>query len=203
MSILRRLRKSALAATSVLGAVWIVVAAAPVFTPWIGALSGTWNEPEGDTLIVLGNDAGPRTIIGMESYWRCVYALMAWRRGGFSRLVVSGASPLAETMRDFLTAGGVDPQAIRLESDSRSTRENAVFTSRLLGGHAGRKVLLTSDYHMFRALRSFRKAGLDVLPCPIPDAGKRANAWQYRQAVLSDLVVETIKIAWYRWKGWI
>lgn len=36
-------------------------------------------------------------------------------------------------------------------------------------------VLLTSDYHMFRARRMFEKAGLKVVPMPIPDGLKRAT----------------------------
>jgi len=45
------------------------------------------------------------------------------------------------------------------ENYSRSTRENALNTARLLAGDTGTLVLMTSDFHMYRALRAFRKAG--------------------------------------------
>jgi uncharacterized SAM-binding protein YcdF (DUF218 family) len=66
-----------------------------------------------------------------------------------------------------------------------------------------RKVLLTSDYHMFRAFRAFQKAGLNVLSRPIPDARKRAARWLYRWWVFLDLSSETMKIVYYRARGWI
>jgi uncharacterized SAM-binding protein YcdF (DUF218 family) len=106
-------------------------------------------------------------------------------------------------MQEFLVCQGVPAQAILLEPDSRSTRENALFTRRLLGDAPGRKVLLTSDYHTFRAYRAFRKAGLTVLPRPFPDVLKRANAWQSRWPIFLGLATETLKIGYYWARGWI
>ena len=63
-------------------------------------------------------------------------------------------------------------------------------------------MLLTSDYHMFRARRAFRKAGLEVEPRPFPDADKRLNNWRARWQVVLDLGVETVKIVYYRVRGW-
>jgi len=67
----------------------------------------------------------------------------------------------------------------------------------------GRKVLLTSDYHTFRAWRAFRKAGLNVQPRPFPDAGKRFNDWRQRWPIFLQLAGETGKILYYRARGWI
>jgi len=59
-------------------------------------------------------------------------------------------------------------------------------------------VLLTSDYHMFRARRMFEKAGLKVVPMPIPDGLKRATRLTLRWWVFLDLVRESaaIVLAW-------
>jgi len=97
----------------------------------------------------------------------------------------------------------VPAQAIQIETQSRSTRENALYVKALLAGVPGRKVLLTSDYHMFRAHRAFKKAGLEVVPRPYPDAGKRASGWTGRWPAFLDLVRETIKIGYYYAHGWI
>jgi uncharacterized SAM-binding protein YcdF (DUF218 family) len=94
-------------------------------------------------------------------------------------------------------------EAIRVERRSTSTRENALFTRELLGDAPGRKVLLTSDYHMFRAHRVFRKAGLEVLPRPLPDAIKRSSGWRGRWAVFVEEVEETGKILYYAARGWM
>jgi uncharacterized SAM-binding protein YcdF (DUF218 family) len=110
---------------------------------------------------------------------------------------------VAEAMRDFLECHGVPREAIRLETRSNSTRENALYTKELLAGVPGRKVLLTSEYHMFRAHGAFRRVGLEVLPRPYPDVRKRAASWIGRWPAFLDLVVETVKIGYYRPRGWI
>ncbi len=180
------------------GALLLLVSFIPVLEWWTNALSGPWGEGGGGTLIVLGSDTN-RDIIGEHSYWRAVYAVWAWRGGGFQQVLISGP----QTMRDFLVANGVPADRIRVESRSNSTRENALFTASMLSGDSGRKTLLTSDYHIFRAVRAFRKIGVDVVPNPVPDAGKRIYHRRLRWAVFVDLVEETTKIVYYRARGWI
>jgi uncharacterized SAM-binding protein YcdF (DUF218 family) len=90
-----------------------------------------------------------------------------------------------------------------VESNSRTTRENALDCAKLVASDPGRKVLLTSDFHMFRAVRCFRKVGLKVEPRPIPDAGKRASGFAMRWSAFLDLTVETTKIGYYFVRGWI
>jgi uncharacterized SAM-binding protein YcdF (DUF218 family) len=84
-----------------------------------------------------------------------------------------------------------------------STHENALRVAELLARVPGRKILLTSDYHMFRAYRAFKKSGLDVLPRPFPDVRKRADGWTGRWPAFLDLILETTKIGYYRVRGWI
>lgn len=106
-------------------------------------------------------------------------------------------------MRDYLIFSGVPEAAILVEAASRSTRENALEAAALLKDTPGSKVLLTSDYHMRRAYAAFAKAGLDVLPRPIPDARKRWQSWRERWMVACELAVETAKIVYYQLRGWI
>jgi uncharacterized SAM-binding protein YcdF (DUF218 family) len=175
----------------------------PILQPWINSLTGPWTQARGDILVVLGNETSPDHLVGLKTYWRCVYAVLAWREGGFREIVVSGGGGISEAMRDFLVGSGVPAGAIREESKSLSTRENALFVSEMLGRSPGRVVLLTSDFHMFRAYRAFRKCGLDVLPRPFPDAGKNANSPAMRWPVFLGLLQETVKIVGYRVRGWI
>jgi uncharacterized SAM-binding protein YcdF (DUF218 family) len=67
----------------------------------------------------------------------------------------------------------------------------------------GKKVLLTSDFHMYRAIRVFRKLGVDVTPMPVPDVLKSAKHWNARFPAFETLVVESTKIVYYRLRGWI
>jgi uncharacterized SAM-binding protein YcdF (DUF218 family) len=186
------------------------IAAFTPFAPWYARiLAGNWTDSDGDVLIVLGADGEPDGLVGAYSYWRCVYAVRAWREGHFKRIVVSGGpiegSPysVASTMRDFLVSSGVPKEAVYLEDRSRSTRENALFTKQLIAGWPGKKVLLTSDLHMFRAWRVFRKVGLDVTPRPAPDTIKGSRSWLARWNHSFGLVVETVKIVYYAARGWI
>lgn len=189
-----------------LGLLIVFVTMTPLVSWWAGALAGPWEDPEGDVLIVLGGSLLSDGVMGPSSYWRSTYAVLAWREGSFHELVVSGGpagKSIAEAMRSFLECRGVPPSAIETETRSRSTHENALYVTELLARVPGRKVLLTSDYHMFRAHRAFKKAGLDVLPRPFPDARKRASEWTGRWPAFLDLVVETLKIGYYYARGWI
>src|SRR5216684_8795192 len=108
-----------------LGLLFVVVTVTPVLGWWSSALAGPWTEARGDVLIVLGSEAQTDGIIGESSYWRAVYAIRAWRQGGFREIVVSGVT-VAEPMRDFMVGSGIPADAIRLETHAGSTRENAL-----------------------------------------------------------------------------
>lgn len=190
-----------------LGLLFVLITITPLDSYLITRLAGPWNDPPGDVLIVLGAES-MNDFMGMSSYWRSVYAVRTWRQGGFRWVVLSGGTsnggqPIAEQMRDFLVCQGVPASAILLEDKSRDTHENAVYTARLLSNVPGRKVLLTSDYHMFRAYRAFKKAGLNVEPRPFPESLKRAGNWTLRWPTFLDLCLEMEKSAYYRYRGWI
>ena len=104
---------------------------------------------------------------------------------------------------DFLVAEGIPRQDIIAEWRSQSTRDNGTETARLIEGMSGRKVLLTSDFHMYRAIRVFRKLGIEVIPMPIPDVMKSAQHWNGRLQAFETMVQESTKIVYYRIHGWI
>jgi uncharacterized SAM-binding protein YcdF (DUF218 family) len=189
-----------------LGFLMVIVTFTPLDYWWATALAGPWNDPRGDILIVLAGSMGGEGIIGESSYLRAEYALLAYKPGGFHAIVISGGGKpvaVAIAMRNFLIGEGVPPSAILTEDASMSTRQSAILTTQLVKDRPGKKVLLTSDYHMFRAHRVFRKAGLDVLPLPIPDARKRASNWKGRWPVFLTLTEETTKIVYYFLRGWL
>ena len=182
--------------------VWLIaVTVLPVLHYWTTALSTPWGEEGGDVLIVLGGDIVAPDMMGVTSYWRSCYAVRAWRSGRYQRIILSGKD-IAPLMKDCLTAQGVPEQVIRVENGSVSTRENALDVAALLREDPGRKVLLTSDYHMGRALSAFRKAGIEASPLPIPDAHKRLGDWTQRWGIFWMLFQETVKVAYYKAHGW-
>jgi len=204
---MRRAARWIVRALAAIGFLFVLVTVTPIDDWWIKWLAGPWNNPKGDVLVVLGSDA-VEDVIGWSSYWRSVYAVRAWREGGFREVVVTAGSmngevPAAERMRDFMASQGIPASAIRVEGAAQSTRENALKSKVLLDNLSGRRVLLTSDYHMFRAHRVFRKAGIVIEPRPIPDALKQTGWLRNRWPVFLGLCVETGKIGYYFVRGWL
>jgi uncharacterized SAM-binding protein YcdF (DUF218 family) len=191
-----------------LGLLVVLVSFTPLVSWWARLLAGRWDDPSGEVVIVLTGSGMGSEILGESSYWRAVYAVFVYREGrGIRRIVLSGGggedAPSALAMQRFLEASGVPPEIIHTETVSGSTRQSAIEITSMLRDTAERKVLLTSDYHMFRAERAFRKAGLKVEPRPFPDAIKRATRWTGRWPAFLDLVKESAKIGYYFVRGWI
>lgn len=206
---MQRLKRWVQAACVTFTILFLAIYATPI-TRWYAArLTGNWTDSDGDVLIVLAAEAEPGDIIGLSSYWRATYAIRAWRSGHFRAVVVSGGhadgldQPLAAIIGRFLSSNGIPQDKIFIEPHSVSTRENAVFTQRMIGTWPGKKVLLTSDYHMFRARRAFETAGLAVVPRPFPDVIKQSESLLYRGPCFWTLTEETVKIVVYWWRGWI
>lgn len=183
------------------GLVVVLVMTTPLILWWAHAYSGPIEQPKGDILILLSAANDDQGLISFSSYWRARYALLAWQTGGFQKIVVSGGA--GPGIVNFLTAEGVPRQAVVAEWQSNSTRENAIDTARLLKDMPGKKILLTSDFHMYRAIRVFRKLHIEVTPMPIPDVLKSAQHWNGRFPAFETMVVESTKIVYYRLRGWI
>jgi len=74
----------------------------------------------------------------------------------------------AEITAQFFRQQGVDPASVRFEAESRNTAENARLTAALVGQDEARPwLLITSAWHMPRAVASFRAEGLRVLAYPV------------------------------------
>lgn len=97
--------------------------------------------------------------------------------GGEGEYFGTGPSE-AERARRFFVQLGLDPQRVRLESQSRNTYENAVFTARLSGIDPHKPwILITSASHMPRALEVFRKQGWNVIPYSVDFRAGLASPW--------------------------
>lgn len=186
------------------------------FTPadfWMAtALAGPWNDPKGDVLIVMTGSLLDARTMGLTSYWRAVYADLVFEQDRFQEMIITGGgaetTPIAQPIKDFVVAMGVPAADVRLETASTNTHESALRVAELLKADAARYqtkklVLLTSDFHMFRAHRAFARAGVRIEPRPIPDARKRYGGIHERWSVFIDIAEESVKIAYYWVRGWI
>jgi uncharacterized SAM-binding protein YcdF (DUF218 family) len=93
-----------------------------------------------------------------------------------AKLVYSGGAGLimeeekseAEHAKPLLVALGVAEARLILETKSRDTHENALFTRELVKPAPGEVwILVTSAAHMPRAMGTFRKLGWTVIPYPV------------------------------------
>jgi uncharacterized SAM-binding protein YcdF (DUF218 family) len=191
---------------ALLGFLYVLVSATPLTIWWARKLAGPWNDPRGETVIVLGGSVMEGGIVGLNSYWRTIYTRLVYREGGVRRIIISGGAPdnpISEAMKGFLVCQGLPGDVITTDTKALSTRENAVNVAEILKGDTSRKILLTSDYHMYRAWRSFRKVGLNMEPRPFPDAIKQSQNWMGRWPSFLNLSIESAKIAYYYARGWI
>jgi uncharacterized SAM-binding protein YcdF (DUF218 family) len=110
------------------------------------------------------------------------------------RVIVSGA----ETGPSLQRLGpNIDRRRIEIETASRNTHENALNTTLLVKPRPGdRWLLITSAWHMRRALCAFRTAGFDVEPWPVAD---RAMGQKRRDYYVSR---ERWALAAYTVVGW-
>jgi len=75
-----------------------------------------------------------------------------------------------QKVSEFLFDSGMPKEAIIVESKSRNTRENALFTAHVIDSlniHPSELVLVTSSFHMRRSVGCFKKVGLDIHPYPV------------------------------------
>ncbi len=108
---------------------------------------------------------------GGDSMIRITAAYRLFRRYHSPILIsggpVYGTASDAVIFRRVLMDMGVPSKKILLENESRDTNQNALFTAKILKEKRfANPVLVTSGYHMKRALFLFRKAG--ITPAPFP-----------------------------------
>jgi len=118
-----------------------------------------------------GADSSERNRVTSGSLERVLHAHRLARFTGLPVMISGGVTayggaPEAHLLRDLLE-GELGTRVSWLETKSRDTRENAIFTRETLEPLGIRRVLLvTHAYHMRRAQAAFESAGLVVMPAP-------------------------------------
>lgn len=88
--------------------------------------------------------------------------------GGAANLISPVTKTEADGARLLFEGLGLPRERIVLEDKSRNTRENASFTRNLVDPKPGERwLLVTSAWHMPRAMGVFRKAGFQVEAFPV------------------------------------
>lgn len=126
-------------------------------------------------IVVLGGGNAPNPTLPLtsqirrSSLVRLIEGLRLHHALPGSTLVLSGGPvsspvPEAETMAQLAHSLGVNRAEIVVETVSRNTEEHADQLQGLLGEE--RFILVTSAYHMPRAMRLFEKRGMQPMPAP-------------------------------------
>lgn len=119
--------------------------------------------------------------------------------GGEGRLRATGVTE-SELARAFYQEQGVDLARVTLEAGSRTTRENARQVAALLGPRCQEPwMLVTSAWHMPRAMTEFESMGCRVTPYPVDFRTGTSTAWTDYSLASSLLLWQT---ALHEWLGW-
>lgn len=121
-------------------------------------------KPGADVVIVLGaqwKNGGPSYVLAK----RLDAALAYLKDNPDTKVVVSGGQgsdePIseAEGMAGYLQAAGIEPERILQENASTDTNENLEFSANLLDRTQDRVVIVTNNFHVYRAMKIAQKKG--------------------------------------------
>ena len=94
-------------------------------------------------------------------------------------------------------------QQVTFEARSRTTRENAVYTRELVEPKPGERwLLVTSSWHMPRAIGCFRQVGFDVTAYPV-DFRTRGPSDRVRPFQYASEGLRRLDLATKEWAGLI
>jgi len=103
---------------------------------------------------------------------RATHTLQLYKLGIIRKVIVSGGSGRldgrgvreADDLADFLKLAGIPEQDLVIENQSKNTHESAKLVSEMLAAMDGPKetLVITSAYHLPRAMACFRKAGVSA-----------------------------------------
>jgi uncharacterized SAM-binding protein YcdF (DUF218 family) len=164
-----------------------------------------------DAIVVFLGGVGETGKAGEGAQERLDKAVSLYQAGYSKYLVLSSGYVYsfkeAESMRDSAVAQGVPVSSIVLEERSTNTRENVTFVDDILKEHRWRSILLVSSpYHMRRAMMVWHKAAPEIAVTPTPPLRSQFYAHDSRGASLEQvraILYEYVAIAGYWTKHWV
>ncbi len=162
-----------------------------------------------DVIVILAGGEGKRIIegIGLFHKKRAPLVIMS----GGSGDIFNQRQKDALLMKEIATELGVPEGSIITETESRNTRENAIYTKQILDRIDAQKIILvTSAFHIPRAYALFKKIGVDavpvgsgfiVKPTPYDPFSFLPNAQNLKNSSIAIREYVGIAVSWL--KGWI
>jgi len=181
------------------------------------------SSPAADAIVVLGGDVGipvsPRTESQLHGN-RLLHGFRLFEADKAPLILLTGGNVFAQEGlqaeavygKAILADWGIPKDAIVIETKSRNTHQNAIYSLETLKGQGIDRILLvTNAFHMPRAAAVFRHVGFDVIP-----SSSSLSVTDYRQPKLLDwwpslsnlgkaqaVLREKLGLVVYRFRGWI
>lgn len=117
-----------------------------------------------DAIVVLGCQVKPDGTPNLQLKWRLDAGYEAWQKHRCPIVVTGGQGadeprPEGRVMQDYLLAKGVPAEDILCDDTSVNTRQNLRAAAQLLGRQDLRVLIVTSDYHLPRAIAMAQDEG--------------------------------------------
>jgi len=163
-----------------------------------------------DAIVVFAGGVGENGKAGGGAPERLNEAVALYRDGYAPYLVISSGYVYsfkeAQSMRDLAVAQGVPASAIVLEERATNTYQNVVYSNEILRDHKSTSILLVSSpYHMRRALMVWHKLAPNVAVTPTPPP--RSQFYDHTRGAtfeqLRSILYEYLAIFGYWRRGWI
>lgn len=119
--------------------------------------------------------------------------------GGSGSIHLQNTGSESDLAKTLLTTVGIAAERLILESQSRNTYENFVNTRPLLPQKDGTYLLVTSTFHMPRAVGIARQQGVNVIAYPV-DYRSNSDAYRHWDFDLFDHL-KSLEPAWREWIG--
>lgn len=136
-------------------------------------------KPDGDVIIMLGGGAMSDVpdVDGVGSLCSSpanrLLTAVRLQKNLHVPILLSGGQVYSDTGAEAKIAGrileslGVESKDVIMETESVNTTQNAAFTKKILAEHDFKKpILVTSAFHMRRAVLAFEQEGIKVTPYP-------------------------------------
>jgi uncharacterized SAM-binding protein YcdF (DUF218 family)/glycosyltransferase involved in cell wall biosynthesis len=161
-----------------------------------------------DAIVVFAGGVGESGRAGGGVQERIGKAVALYHEGVAPKLIISSGFVFtlreAEVMRAIAVANGVPADAILVEERAADTYQNVVFTHRILVENNWRRIaLVSSPYHMRRALLTWRKVAPEVDVVATPPAASQFYAHERGASLeqIRGLLQEYAAIVYYWWRG--
>ena len=165
---------------------------------------------QADAIVVFAGGGGESATAGGGYQERVGRAVDLYRAGYAPRLILSSGFVYvfreAEVMRALAIDLGVPADSIILEQRGGNTYEMVLFARDIARRYSsGRVLLVSSPYHMRRALMTWHKQAPDIEVVATPVLASQYYAHESGASIeqFRGIAWEYAAIAWYWWEGWL